>query len=499
VPKLARATVTVGVRLVDLPPGADPGSDVLVDLEVDGRGPSWTSMAPEADSWLLGSAVEAWADLTDGNGAGIDPMTLEYQVRAPSTTDWGPWIPARLVLGGGNDGTSRGIVALDLPEGQGHSIRWRALDVLGNGPTESPGVAFGVDASAVDLEPFAETGWLRGTQVFVTCLVTDPDAGLGSSGVDIGSVEVSVLTAGAEGWSDWMAPDSVVEVDGTATVQATRGLHLAEGTGNYVRWRARDVAGNDLVISSPDMLRVDLTEPVLVSNWPRGGTFDGPEDGRAVAIFSDGPGAGVDLDSVEVSVSLGSMDAFSEWTWVEATGDPLDVVRAEAQVPGITGHDNWVMWRVTDAAGNGPVEFGPFRLRVNLPPTVVLASPSEGEVFGTEDIIALSAVGSSDPDEDDHLTFQWWSDLDGPLGSGMEVHTPLTAGEHHITVYVDDGLGGEHTVSASVDVRVTEPTHVQEPFNFWLLIILILVVVGTVVTLREMRARKRRRLEGLLD
>jgi len=498
VPKLPRATVTVGIWLVDLPPGAGAQVPVLVDLEVDGRGPTWLSMAPGAETWLLSADVEAWADVTDNDGAGLDPFTLEHQVLDPATMDWGPWTPARLVLGGGEGGASRGIVALMLPEADGHAIRWRAMDVLGNGPTISAPVSFGVDITDVTLDPHAETGWLRGTLVFVTCLVTDPDAGSGSSGVDMATVEVSVLTSGAEGWSDWMSPDSVVEVVGTTTVQATVGLELAEGSNNFIRWRARDSAGNELVVSPPDMLRVDTTEPVLVNHWPRGGTFDSPEDGRAVATFSDGAGSGVGLDTVEMSVSLGSGNDYGEWTTVEVTGDPLDLVRAEVQVTGLAGHDNWVMWRVSDAAGNGPVGFGPFRLMVNLPPSAMIASPGEGDGYGTEDIIGFSGVGSSDPDEDDQLTFEWWSDRDGQLGSGIGIRTPLTAGEHLITLYVDDGLGGEHMVSATVSVQVTEPTHVQEPFNFWLIVFIILIVVGTVATLRELRARKRRRLEGLL-
>jgi hypothetical protein len=498
VPNLPRATVEVGIWLVDLPPGAAAPEPVLIDLEVDGRGPTWLTMAPDEGSWLLGSDVAAWADLTDNNGAGLDPLTLEYQTRDPLSGKWGPWGPARLVLGGGDGGASRGVVALMLPEGEGHSIRWRAMDVLGNGPTESSVLTFGVDASEVELEPFAEAGWITGRDVYVTCLVTDPDAGLGSSGVDMASVEVSVLLAGAEGWTDWMAPDSVVEVSGTSTVQATVGLELAEGSGNFVRWRARDTAGNELVVSPPDMLMVDTTLPVLVNQWPRGGTFDTADDGRAMATFSDGQGSGVDPVTVEMAVSLGSSMDYNEWTQVTSTGDPEDLLRAEVDVPGLLGHDNWVMWRVSDAAGNGPVEFGPFRLMVNLPPTAVIAAPQEGKVFGTEDIVDFSAEGSSDPDEDDQLTYDWWSDQDGHLGSGPQIRIPLTAGEHHITLYVDDGLGGEHTVHATVDVRVTEPTHVQEPFNFWLLILIIAIVVGTVATFRELRARKRRRLEGLL-
>jgi hypothetical protein len=372
------------------------------------------------------------------------------------------------------------------------------MDVLGNGPTVSAALSFGVDASPVELEPDAAAGWLLGTEATVTCLVSDPDPGSGSSGVDLASVEVSVLRAGSDGWSDWMTPETLLEVQGDAVVQATAVLQLSEGRDNLVRWRARDAAGNSLIVSPPDAIQVDTTPPLLVSNWPREGTFDRAEDGRAMATFTDGPGSGVDGASVAISASLGAPDAFGPWETAVVEGDPFDLVRAQVDLEGLLGHENWVMWRVSDAAGNGPVEFGPFRLRVNLPPTAVISDPMDGGSFGTEDIIAFSAEGSSDPDEDDQLTFQWWSDRDGMLGTGPGIRTPLTAGEHTITLYVDDGLGGDHTAEATVSVRVSEPTTVKEPLDLWLILLLILVSVAAIATLRELRARRRRRLEGLL-
>ncbi|NIP34913.1 MAG: hypothetical protein GWN18_08235, partial [Thermoplasmata archaeon] len=162
VPNLPRATVPLGIDLVDLPSGAGAPDPVLMDLEVDGRGPTWLSASPVEGSWLVDEDVSAWADLTDNDGAGVDPFTLEFQSYDPATGAWGPWTSARLVIDGGEGGASRGVVSLLLSEGRGHAIRWRAMDTLGNGPTESGVVTFGVDGSDVELEPHAEPGWLRG-------------------------------------------------------------------------------------------------------------------------------------------------------------------------------------------------------------------------------------------------------------------------------------------------------------------------------------------------
>jgi hypothetical protein len=362
----------------------------------------------------------------------------------------------------------------------------------------SPPVSFGIDSTDVEVEAFAEDGWIRGTQVFVTSLITDPDAGLGSSGVDLSSVEFSLLLAGSSGWSPWSAPDELIEVEGTATVQATTRLELGEGVDNYVRWRARDTAGNALVVTPPDMIKVDLTSPALLSHWPREGTFDVPEDGRSLVSFTDAGGSGIDMATLEYSVSLGGPSDYGDWESTIPTGDPDDLVKAEVPIVGLVGHDNWIVWRVSDLAGNGPAEFGPFRMMVNLPPTAMIATPQEGQSFRTEDIVGFSGEGSSDPDVDDQLTFHWWSDKDGMLGSGPEIRIPLTSGEHRITLYVDDGLGGDHTASATVTVKVSEPTQVQEPISLWLILLIVLITVGTIATVREWRARRRRDLEGLL-
>lgn len=498
VPMASRETVTVTIQLVDLPQGAGAPSPVQLELEVDGRGPSWRSMSPEDDDWLLSTSVEAWADLDDGSGVGVDPFSLEYQLFDPLFDEWGEWTSARLSLGGGVGGTDRGLTILMLPEGDGHSIRWRAHDLVGNGPTMSAAVTFGIDVQDVLLEPISADEWMRGTDASISCIITDPQGNLAGSGVDPSSVEYSVLVSGTEGWSEWTTPESVVEVDGLKVVQATTMVTLGEGNDNYVRWRARDLAGNPIIVSPPETLLVDTEPPTLVNHWPLSSTFDVSEEAKAVATFMDGGGSGVDMDSVSYYVVPDPQAYIPAWISAKVDGDPMDLVRGEVALEGLDGHDHWIFWRVSDMAGNGPVQFGPYRLRFNLPPTAVIASPGDGSEFTTSDIVMLSAAGSSDPDPDDQLSYEWYSDVDGFLGSGPEVRVPLHPGEHRIRLVVNDGQGGDHLDEVSIGLRVQEPTSVKEPVSPWLILLLILVVVGAIVAVREWRARKRRRFEGLL-
>jgi hypothetical protein len=497
VPFVPRDTVEMSILAVDLPAGARGPEPVSLFLEVDGRGPEWLSMHPPDGVWLTDRTVLVWADLTDSDGSGLDPFSVEYQVHVAGSEDWGDWTPAMLDLAGGVGSAARALISLNLPEGDDHRIRWRAIDVVGNGPSVSKETTFGVDVTAVTLETTSQTEWLRTLNVTVTCVVSDLDEGAGSSGVDVGSIEVSVLQADSSTWSEWTAPMDVEQLDGLKKVSALAMVTLAGIGENYVRWRARDLAGNVLTVSAPSVLMVDTGAPELVNHWPRGETFASDDEARVVATFTDGGGSGIDLDRVEFSISWDSKDSFGNWTSALVSGSAQDMVRADLDLEDISGHDNWIRWRVWDAAGNGPAEYGPFQLLVNLPPTAVISSPTDGSRFYSIDHIQLSSTGTSDPDAGDVLTFEWWSDVDGALGMGPALGTVLSPGEHRITLHVEDGTGEGHISEASIDVLVVERTEVREPISPWLILLVLVIAAATVALTREYLNRRRRQLDGV--
>jgi hypothetical protein len=497
VPFVPRDTVVLSIRAVDLPMGAVGPGPVSVSLEVDGRGPTWLTMSPPGGTWLTQRTVQMWADLTDGDGSGPDPFSVEYQVWLSGAPGWGDWTPAMLDLVGGEGSAARALISITLPEGAGHRVRWRSVDKVGNGPTVSSTLSFGVDMTAVTLEPSSETQWMRTLNVTVTCIVTDPDGGNGGSGVDASSIEFSVLRAGTSAWSEWAPPWSAGELDGNRQVEALALVTLTDGGENYVRWRARDLAGNPATVSAPSVLMVDTSVPVLVNHWPRGETFATDDDARVVATFSDGDGSGVDIGRVEFSVSLGGEDDFGEWTTAEVTGSAFDMVRADLDLQNLSGHDNWIKWRVWDAAGNGPVEYGAFQILVNLPPSALISSPADGSRHYVTDHVQLSSLGSADPDPEDVLTFEWWSDGDGALGMGPMLGVTLSPGEHRITLRVEDGVGEGHVSETSITIVVVERTVVREPISPWLILVVLVAVVVTVAMAREYSNNRRRRMDGI--
>ncbi len=92
----------------------------------------------------------------------------------------------------------------------------------------------------------------------------------------------------------------------------------------------------------------------------------------------------------------------------------------------------------------------------NEPPTAVVASPTEGASFTTNDQVPFDATGSSDPDGDT-LSYMWKSSIDGILGSSKQLQKKLTRGNHTITLSVDDGNGGSDGTMVNITVTLAGP------------------------------------------
>jgi hypothetical protein len=79
----------------------------------------------------------------------------------------------------------------------------------------------------------------------------------------------------------------------------------------------------------------------------------------------------------------------------------------------------------------------------NEPPTAVIDSPNNGQIFSEEDEIEFNAIYSSDPENDD-LSFYWNSNISGDLGYDRVVESKLELGFHEITLTVIDSEANEN-------------------------------------------------------
>ena len=123
----------------------------------------------------------------------------------------------------------------------------------------------------------------------------------------------------------------------------------------------------------------------------------------------------------------------------------------------LSAGDHVISLDITDSEGNTEEESVNIIVGgQNQPPTAIISSPVEGEVFLTSDSISFSGLG--DDPEDGALadnSLVWVSNLDGGLGTGAQITASLNAGDHVIALDVTDSDGV--MVNAFVSITVEGP------------------------------------------
>jgi hypothetical protein len=99
---------------------------------------------------------------------------------------------------------------------------------------------------------------------------------------------------------------------------------------------------------------------------------------------------------------------------------------------------------------------------LNQLPVAVIASPADGSSFFTTDFIAFSGQGSVDP-EGGPLAYTWFVDGAGQLGTGENLSVKLPAGQHVVTLRVQDDRGAEGTASITLNTSVNTPPRLDDP------------------------------------
>ncbi|NIP36776.1 MAG: hypothetical protein GWN18_17575, partial [Thermoplasmata archaeon] len=126
-----------------------PGLATLIEersfqLGVDADVPTFTNVVPGPDDWHSSSQVLAGVTADDGASAGVRASTLEYSYSIDDGVTWTDWSTNGLEVGA--DGvTVDGMVLLTIPDGADNYVRWRATDLVGNGPAISSNLRIMVD------------------------------------------------------------------------------------------------------------------------------------------------------------------------------------------------------------------------------------------------------------------------------------------------------------------------------------------------------------------
>ena len=165
----------------------------------------------------------------------------------------------------GSGGTLQSLVTYDFPEGPNNWVQWRAKDAAGNGPTESQLFRIPVDTRGVSFSEFYPPPTLAQTNATAMVFISISD--LAGSGVNINSIQVATQPQGNGAYGEWFAPQvtivsqstpfSNVVPSGPEKVRISVSIDgLRDGDNNRIKFRARDMAGNNYTESKAYVVRV---------------------------------------------------------------------------------------------------------------------------------------------------------------------------------------------------------------------------------------------------
>lgn len=343
-------------------------------IRVDADQPTYTDPTPDPNIWQTTLSPTCGITVTDNGGSLVSAASIEYRVSLDNGSTWLAWTNAGETL----DALS--IISTVTPafqEGQDNLMRWKADDVVGNGYNVSEDNRIIIDVTEVSFEnpsPNA-TDLLENTTVNVGITVLDI-----ISGVDAETIEYSIKKDGETVWSNWL---SAGKTNDAPQIDCSLQLIFNNGTENYIRWQAKDIAGNGYAGSPEYQIMIDTR----LANLAPEVTLQAPADLNTVTTTTPTlTWNGIDTDSTTINY------------YVYLGQDQLKV----------TDHDNSVLvsyqqaltytsttplpdaatyyWTVIPHDG---ITYGPclsgvwaFEIDISVPsPVVTLLMPTDGEII----------------------------------------------------------------------------------------------------------------------
>jgi hypothetical protein len=452
-------------------------------LKIDVSNPEFQNPMPTATMWSNSSKIQCNITIFDEYSK-VDIASVRYSISNNGMNKYGKWSIISLKHLSKSKYRSVTLTINDtFSEGENNYIRWWAFDTAGNNIT-SDDYLIRTDVTGCTYHlPSPDPEWWINTDIVICGIIINDTAG---SGVNLDTIEYATKTSDSGPMSKWKrrdieittlnSPDSTTggstraEPEIPYSVSARVAIKLFnEGIENYIYWRAVDIANNDYVIGGPYRVKLDLTPLSFLNPKPEPGViqFDNELTCR-INIQDDEGGSGVDTDSVEYRFSTTGREGYSAWQSesISRVKKPVghQFIIYQTYTP---GNLNYLQWRASDLAGNGPFESSEFNIIINSPPVPKISSPSHNPDknydYTDETDILFNARETIDPDGVDVLSFYWESNITGPIGYKDNFKNQLSPGRHMITLFVSDGYN--HNASTFVNVTIARKKQVVDTDN----------------------------------
>jgi len=353
----------------------------------------------------------------------------------------------------------------DLKQGENKIYLW-AEDLVGNTGNEIFTSVI-IDVDGVTFGGFYPSTGIWNTQVRPTCSVFINDT---LTGVDPLYIQYEISTSGVAGlggnWED--IQDTYASSTSLRVVVAG---WFKNGDQNFIRFRAKDMAGNEWEISDSYNVWVDSESPRFELNSHSEEEFQLDPYQEVSVVISDLQ-SGVDASSIEYRLTTRGQTQWTPWKAYKdgTSGKSVEVLIKETFR---RGDQNYIQIRAGDLAGNDAIESKAYNLRINTFPEIDIISPSSGDELWDDTEIVFDASSSFDPDGD-RLEYKWQyskGDSISTLGEVGRYITRLDPGDYTITISVKDRVGNEvqEVFTITVNQRIPPGNIIEknpdDPFN----------------------------------
>jgi len=250
---------------------------------IDFNDPEIINYTPTSYDWQNIRSIPCKISIKDINitgeeGSGVDANHVQYSYSTSGSSNFGTWLYAdslteQLVTEKFDTyKVYTAIANLNFKEGDDNFIKWRVEDLAGNGYVETGAVQVKVDTRPVtftDPTPSPENWYAvelddDEDELTVDYKITLVDT---ASGVDADSVEYCYSNDGIDEYGDWISAELYEDL---TEVECEVNIPVEEGDNNYIKWRAKDVAGNGYTESEDLRIKIN-TRPVVIISSPAEG------------------------------------------------------------------------------------------------------------------------------------------------------------------------------------------------------------------------------------
>ncbi len=252
---LPKVTATTGYKLIltitGVPDNCIVGNRSFI-LRIDSNNVVFLNITPFETTWNIDKDVLVELNITDIGGSVVDGKSVMRSTSMDNGSIWSEW---EQIIG------LKSATHLDVrervrfEEGVINLIKWRAADLVGNGPVESEPHRILIDTEPVQFsDPWPSYDDVSKSEV-VEFGITISDE---TSGVNASSIQYSKSLDNGKTWTVW---STIQGMENGRVVYLHINDTFLNGTNNMVKWRACDIAGNGPRISPLYLINVNTWVP----------------------------------------------------------------------------------------------------------------------------------------------------------------------------------------------------------------------------------------------